>query len=68
MHVMLQRIQNIVALGIIVVHRLASLMTNEYSTSFKKICNLAHTSPGDNQPPIYSCSGAESYNMTFCPS
>ncbi|KAK7838851.1 hypothetical protein CFP56_019027 [Quercus suber] len=34
--------------------------SNEYSTSFKKICNLAHTYPSDNQPPIYSCRGAMS--------
>ncbi|KAM4090145.1 hypothetical protein ACJW30_09G037600 [Castanea mollissima] len=40
---------------------------NGYSSIFKKVCGLAHTYPGDNQPPIYSCSGATSFNITFCP-
>ena len=40
---------------------------NEYSSIFKKACSLAHTYPGDNQPPIYSCSGATSFSITFCP-
>uniref|UniRef100_A0A2N9GPK8 Thaumatin-like protein n=1 Tax=Fagus sylvatica TaxID=28930 RepID=A0A2N9GPK8_FAGSY len=40
---------------------------NEYSTRFKNLCNLAHTYPGDNQPPIYNCRGAEKYYITFCP-
>ncbi|KAJ9173857.1 hypothetical protein P3X46_016950 [Hevea brasiliensis] len=40
---------------------------NEYSQLFKKLCNLAHTYPGDSNPPLYKCSGAISYNITFCP-
>ncbi|XVF76344.1 hypothetical protein PTKIN_Ptkin13bG0259000 [Pterospermum kingtungense] len=40
---------------------------NEYSKSFKQVCQLAHTYPGDNNPPIYKCSGATSYDVTFCP-
>ena len=43
------------------------LQPNGYSSIFKKVCALAHTYPGDNQPPIYSCSGATSFNITFCP-
>ncbi|KAF5473710.1 hypothetical protein F2P56_005681 [Juglans regia] len=41
---------------------------NEYSQRFKQLCKLAHTYPGDNQPPIYKCSSATGYNITFCPS
>ncbi|XVF76345.1 hypothetical protein PTKIN_Ptkin13bG0259100 [Pterospermum kingtungense] len=41
---------------------------NEYSKTFKQVCQLAHTYPGDNNPPIYKCSGATSYDVTFCPS
>ncbi|KAM3737226.1 hypothetical protein ACB098_09G040000 [Castanea mollissima] len=40
---------------------------NEYSSIFKKACGLAHAYPSDNQPPIYSCSGATSFSITFCP-
>ncbi|OMO84085.1 Thaumatin [Corchorus olitorius] len=40
---------------------------NEFSRTFKQVCQLAHTFPGDNDPPIYQCSGATAYNITFCP-
>jgi hypothetical protein len=40
---------------------------NEYSKTFKQVCKLAHTYPGDNDPPTYKCSGATRYNITFCP-
>ncbi|WCJ34430.1 Pathogenesis-related thaumatin superfamily protein [Euphorbia peplus] len=40
---------------------------NEYSQRFKDLCGLAHIYPGDNSPPLYKCSGAKSYNITFCP-
>ncbi|OAY42757.1 thaumatin-like protein 1a [Manihot esculenta] len=40
---------------------------NEYSERFKQLCKFAHTFPGDNSPPLYKCSGATSYNITFCP-
>ncbi|EEF42859.1 thaumatin-like protein 1b [Ricinus communis] len=40
---------------------------NEYSSRFKELCNLAHTYPGDNNPPLYKCNGANSYNITLCP-
>ncbi|KAF5477739.1 hypothetical protein F2P56_004356 [Juglans regia] len=41
---------------------------NEYSQKFKQLCKLAHTYPHDNDPPVYRCSRATSYNITFCPS
>ncbi|GLT69248.1 hypothetical protein SLA2020_414120 [Shorea laevis] len=41
---------------------------NDYSKTFKRVCKLAHTYPGDNDPPTYKCSGARTYNITFCPS
>ncbi|XVE76095.1 hypothetical protein DITRI_Ditri12bG0145600 [Diplodiscus trichospermus] len=40
---------------------------NDFSKTFKQVCQLAHTYPGDNDPPIYRCSGATSYDVTFCP-
>jgi len=40
---------------------------NDYSKTFKQVCKLAHTYPADNDPPTYKCSGAASYNITFCP-
>ncbi|KAH1039616.1 hypothetical protein J1N35_041359 [Gossypium stocksii] len=40
---------------------------NDFSKRFKELCQLAHTYPGDNDPPIYKCSGASAYNVTFCP-
>ncbi|XVE76094.1 hypothetical protein DITRI_Ditri12bG0145500 [Diplodiscus trichospermus] len=40
---------------------------NEFSKTFKQVCQLAHTYPADNVPPIYQCSGATSYDITFCP-
>ncbi|KAK8672211.1 hypothetical protein V6N13_110584 [Hibiscus sabdariffa] len=40
---------------------------NDYSKRFKQLCQLAHTYPGDTDPPIYKCSGATSYTVTFCP-
>lgn len=40
---------------------------NQYSQAFKQLCSLAHTYPGDMDPPVYKCSGATSYNITFCP-
>ncbi|XP_065857027.1 thaumatin-like protein 1b [Euphorbia lathyris] len=40
---------------------------NEYSQRFKQLCGLSHTFPGDNNPPLYKCSGAKSINVTFCP-
>ncbi|KAL5743039.1 hypothetical protein ACOSP7_029771 [Xanthoceras sorbifolium] len=40
---------------------------NEHSRRFKEVCKLAHTYPGDNEPPVYKCSGATRYNLTFCP-
>ncbi|KAJ0081224.1 hypothetical protein Patl1_10005 [Pistacia atlantica] len=39
---------------------------NEYSKTFKDLCNLAHTYPGDNDPPTYKCSEGTSFNITFC--
>ncbi|KAJ4705022.1 Thaumatin [Melia azedarach] len=40
---------------------------NQYSQAFKKVCGLAHTYPADNNPPLYKCTGAISYNITLCP-
>lgn len=40
---------------------------NQYSKKFKQLCGLAHTYPADNDPPTYSCGGANRYNVTFCP-
>ncbi|GMY24971.1 thaumatin-like protein 1 [Fagus crenata] len=34
--------------------------SNEYSNTFKKACNRAHTYPSDNQPPIHHCTRATS--------
>lgn len=40
---------------------------NDFSQRFKQLCQLAHTYPGDDDPPIYKCSGATAYTVTFCP-
>lgn len=40
---------------------------DEISVKYKGLCPFAHTYPGDNQPPIYQCKGADSYDITFCP-
>jgi hypothetical protein len=40
---------------------------NDYSQTFKRLCKLAHTYLGDNDPPTYKCTGATRYNITFCP-
>ncbi|KAJ9695300.1 hypothetical protein PVL29_010672 [Vitis rotundifolia] len=42
-------------------------LPNEYSETFKQLCSLAHTYPGDKDPPFYKCNGAKAYNITFCP-
>lgn len=42
-------------------------LPNEYSETFKQLCNLAHAYPGDKEPPFYECNGAKAYNITFCP-
>ncbi|KAF8395291.1 hypothetical protein HHK36_019234 [Tetracentron sinense] len=39
---------------------------NKYSQTFKQVCALAHTYPGDTNPPMQQCTGAN-YNITFCP-
>ncbi|CAJ1968847.1 unnamed protein product [Sphenostylis stenocarpa] len=41
--------------------------SDEISLKYKGLCPLAHTYPGDNNPPFYQCKGAESYDITFCP-
>ncbi|GKV46356.1 hypothetical protein SLEP1_g53341 [Rubroshorea leprosula] len=45
----------------------AACQPNDYSKRFKDLCNMAHTYPGDSNPPVYKCSGATSYTIRFCP-
>lgn len=45
----------------------SACQANEYSKRFKDVCKLAHTYPADNDPPVFKCTGAMGYNVTFCP-
>ncbi|KAK4281545.1 hypothetical protein QN277_013023 [Acacia crassicarpa] len=45
----------------------SSCQPDEYSKKNKELCPMAHTYPGDSNPPKYKCKGADSYDVTFCP-
>lgn len=45
----------------------SSCQPDDYSKRNKELCSMAHTYPGDNNPPKYQCKGADSYDITFCP-
>ncbi|KAI4349080.1 hypothetical protein L6164_009719 [Bauhinia variegata] len=45
----------------------AGCQPDYYTKRFKELCSNAHIYPADNNPPLYQCKGADSYDITFCP-